>query len=78
MHVCVSRVLFPNLVKTLKSESILSLFAEMWVAFFFFIFLVILFSPWALVLPSGVHRGTVDGLGESSCDLRTLIVRFSP
>lgn len=77
VQVCmsVSRVLLIKLVKTLKSESVLSLFAGMWG---FFIFWLFLFLPGALVLPCVVHRGTVDGLGESNCDLQTLMVRFSP
>lgn len=80
MHVCVSWVLVPKLVKTVKSGSMLSLLAEMWG---FKIVLLFFFSPWALVLqwcPQG-HNGWLGGKQlwptNLNCEVQSIILCWS-
>lgn len=84
MHVCVSRVLFPNLVKTLKSESILSLFAEMWVVFFFYYFFSYSFFSLGPGLAQLCPQGHSGWLGRKqlwptnlNCEIQSIILHWS-
>lgn len=81
MHVCVSWVLLPKLVKTVKSDSVLSLLAEMWG--FFYYFFVIPVSPWAFILqwcPQG-HSGLLGRKQlwptNSNCEVQSIVLLWS-